>query len=89
MGHSVDIFDVPEYPGKSDRRLNDPTYFAFTESKELLYTHEGQAETIIFYRLADERGWVHDFDPCNLGEKTIRLAATMVDPVSIFPLCSL
>ena len=80
MKDAVKIFEAPQMPGKNTyQTLKDlAQYFAFTESKEVRHKHEGQDVAVTFYRLADERGWVHDFNSGKPGEKSIHIATTTV-----------
>jgi len=42
--------------------------FAFTSTASIDYHHsDGRAYTITFYKLANGRGWVHDFNPDKHG----------------------
>ena len=44
---------------------------AFTETATVQHAHsDGKSYPITFYRLADGRGWVHDFSPKKLGKPT-------------------
>ncbi len=78
---AMDIHETPEYPGK----IRGPRFreaFAYTESKAVQHNHEGRDVTITFYRLASQRGWVHDFSP---ERPTKKQMSTIVNPSSQNP----
>lgn len=64
-GKGVGIRREPVYPGeRAVEGLRAGEVIAFTETATFQYSHsDGKSYTITFYRLADGRGWVHDFDP--------------------------
>ena len=71
------------YPGeRTGESVEAGQVVAFTKTATVQHDHsDGKSYAITFYRLADGRGWVHDFD----REKPGQPACTII--VSIVP-CS-
>ena len=64
------IRTTPEYPGTTipELSIGANETFQYTEVKKIIHSHNGEDVIVEFYRLADGRGWIHDFcelDPGN------------------------
>jgi len=64
-GAGVAIREAPFYPGaRTGEQISAGQIVAVSESKSISHTDtDGKSHIITFYRLADGRGWAHDFCP--------------------------
>jgi len=69
-GPGVDIRNMASYHGeRTGESVKAGELVAFTETATVQHDHsDGNSYAITFYRLADGRGWVHDFHPNKLGQ---------------------
>jgi len=69
-GPGVGIRHAAAYPGeRTGESIEAGELVAFTEMATVQHDHsDGKSYAITFYRLADGRGWVHDFNPNKLGQ---------------------
>ncbi len=58
------------YPGERiGESVKAGEVVGFTETATVQHTHiDGNSYPITFFRLADGRGWVHDFNPNKIGQ---------------------
>ena len=64
-GFGVGIRHAAAYPGeRTGESVKAGELMAFTETATVQHDHsDGNSYAITFYKLADGRGWVHDFHP--------------------------
>jgi len=76
----VGIRRAAAYPGERIGVLFEPgKVAAFTETATVLHDHsDGNSYAITFYRLADGRGWVHDFNPDKLGQPACTVNVSII-----------
>ena len=62
IGDGICIRMAPAYPGvRTGSWIGNGRAFAFTATTTVHYRQSGRTSVIIFYQLADGRGWMHDF----------------------------
>jgi hypothetical protein len=69
-GSAVDILYAAAFPGvRTGEIVSAGKLVAFSETATVQHDHsDGKSYAITFYRLADGRGWVHDFNDDKLGQ---------------------
>lgn len=72
IGDGICIRMAPAYPGvRTGSWIGNGRAFAFTATTTVHYRQSGRTSVIIFYQLADGRGWMHDFDERKPDHRTI------------------
>ncbi len=76
----VSVRKTAAYPGnRTSESLDSGETFEFTDTNLVKHEHSGVERIITFYKLADGRGWVHDFHTDEPGTRQIKI------PVSTQP----
>ena len=70
-GPGVAVRRAAAYPGeRTGVDVEAGEVVAFSETATVQHAHsDGNSYAITFYRLAEGRGWVHDFDPAVPGRR--------------------
>merc|ERR550514_1093307 len=83
---NIGVREKPVYPGNKSSGLQVHKGNAYTCTQKEVFEHyvceEDKPYSITFYRLKSGQGWIHDFNPANPSEKSLKLVDEQLQKIN-------